>query len=47
MINPGETDNYPIRIISGTANRELAEGIAKKLNLKLEECEVGRFADGE
>jgi len=36
-----------IRLISGNANRQLAEGIAKHLNVSLEPCDVGRFADNE
>jgi len=39
--------NYNIRIISGNANPELAKDVAKILNTVLEECEVGKFADGE
>lgn len=35
------------RILTGTANRPLAESIAKYLGVELEPCEVGKFADGE
>jgi ribose-phosphate pyrophosphokinase len=35
------------KIISGNANVELAEQIAKKLNIKLSEAKVERFSDGE
>ena len=36
-----------LKLISGTANRPLAEEIAKKLNIPLTEVEVKRFNDGE
>lgn len=34
-------------IFSGTANTSLAEEIARELNVRLGECSVGRFPDGE
>lgn len=39
---PGE-----IKVITGNANKELAEKIAKELGTKLTECEVTKFSDGE
>ncbi len=36
-----------LKLISGTANKPLAEEIAKKLNIPLTEVEVKRFNDGE
>ena len=36
-----------MRLISGSANRPLSEGIAKFLNLNLTDCLVRRFADEE
>jgi len=36
-----------IRIISGSANIPLAEGIAKQLGITLENVELAKFADGE
>ena len=36
-----------LKLISGTANKPLAEEIAKKLNLPLTEVELKRFNDGE
>ena len=36
-----------LKIISGTANKPLAEEIAKKLDMPLTEVEVKRFKDGE
>ncbi|MGI6359330.1 MAG: ribose-phosphate diphosphokinase [Bacillota bacterium] len=37
----------PLKIISGNANRPLAEEIAATLNLRLADAVVGRFRDGE
>ena len=36
-----------IRLIAGTAHRELAEGIAQDLDVPLCDAHVGRFPDGE
>lgn len=36
-----------LKLISGTANKPLAEEIAKKLDMPLTEVEVKRFSDGE
>ena len=36
-----------LKLISGTANKPLAEEIAKKLDMSLTEVEVKRFSDGE
>lgn len=36
-----------LKVISGTANKELAEEVAKALNVKLTEVEIKRFNDGE
>lgn len=36
-----------LKLISGTANKDLAEKIAKKLNIPLTEVEIKRFSDGE
>lgn len=36
-----------IMIFSGNANKELSEGIVKKLNMRLGMATVGRFSDGE
>jgi ribose-phosphate pyrophosphokinase len=36
-----------IKLFSGTANRPLAQAIAKKLKAPLEKVEVARFSDGE
>ena len=41
------THGNEIKLFSGSANRPLAEAIAKKLNTSLEEVEVGKFSDGE
>lgn len=38
---------YTVRLIAGSANKRLAADISERLKTKLEECEVGRFADGE
>jgi len=38
---------YTIRLITGNGNRQLAEAIAKHLEVDLEPCKVERFADGE
>lgn len=39
--------NYEIRIVSGNANRDLAKEIARHLEVRMTEAEVGRFSDGE
>ncbi|MBL7054950.1 ribose-phosphate pyrophosphokinase-like domain-containing protein, partial [Candidatus Woesearchaeota archaeon] len=36
-----------LKLISGTANKDLVEKIAKKLNIPLTEVEIKRFSDGE
>ncbi|HLS54142.1 MAG TPA: ribose-phosphate pyrophosphokinase-like domain-containing protein, partial [Tissierellaceae bacterium] len=36
-----------IRLITGNAHRELAEKIAKSLNVEMAKCEVTYFMDGE
>jgi len=36
-----------IMVFSGNANRQLSEGIVKKLNMRLGMATVGRFSDGE
>lgn len=36
-----------MKIISGTSNRQLAQNIAEKLNLKLIDCEISKFKNGE
>ena len=41
------THSTEIKIFSGTSNKPLAEAIAKELNLKLSDIEVGHFSDGE
>jgi len=41
------THGKEIKIFAGNSNRELAEEIAKKLNKKLDDAEIGRFSDGE
>jgi ribose-phosphate pyrophosphokinase len=41
------TTNYHIRLITGNANRKLAEDISGELGIPLDECTVGTFADGE
>jgi len=38
---------HELKVFSGTANPELAENIAKGLNLSLGEVKIRRFADGE
>jgi len=45
-IDPDD-EGYRIRLLSGTANRSLAEGIAKQLGIQLEPCRVDQFSDGE
>lgn len=37
----------PLMVFSGNANQPLAEGVAKKLNMRLGMATVGRFSDGE
>ncbi len=39
--------NSNIKLISGNANRPLAEAIATSLNIKLSDAKVTRFSDGE
>jgi len=39
--------NGEMKLFAGTANPKLAEGVAKKLGVKLERTEVTRFSDGE
>lgn len=41
------THSTEIKIFSGNSNKPLAEAIAKELNLKLSDIEVGHFSDGE
>ncbi|MBO5712657.1 MAG: ribose-phosphate diphosphokinase [Clostridia bacterium] len=41
------THGTEIKLFTGNSNRPLAEAIAKELNLKLAEAEVGTFSDGE
>ena len=36
-----------LKLLTGTANRPLAEKIAQFLGLPLTACEVSRFSDGE
>lgn len=36
-----------LKIFSGNSNRILAEKVAKHVGIKLGDCDVGRFADGE
>lgn len=36
-----------MKVFAGNSNKPLAEKIARYLNLQLDDCEVGRFADGE
>jgi len=38
---------YIMKIVSGTANKQLSEGIANHLGLNLEPTSIGQFADGE
>ena len=38
---------YLLKLVSGTANMELSEGIARQLGLSLEPTSIGQFADGE
>jgi ribose-phosphate pyrophosphokinase len=42
-----EPSGFNIRLITGTANPRLAEGISKVLGIPLESVKTGRFADGE
>lgn len=44
---PEEGFHGPIMLLSGTANRPLAEEIAEALDLSLSDATVSRFADGE
>jgi ribose-phosphate pyrophosphokinase len=41
------THNTEIKLFAGNSNRDLAEAIAKELNMKLSDAEVSRFSDGE
>ena len=43
MITHGNT----IEILAGNSNKQLAEAVAKELNLSLSNAEVGKFSDGE
>jgi ribose-phosphate pyrophosphokinase len=43
----GENGNAPLMLLSGTANRPLAEEIAQHMGRSLADCTVKRFADGE
>jgi phosphoribosylpyrophosphate synthetase len=36
-----------IRIFGGTANRDLAERVARRLGMELEKCTINRFANQE
>eukprot|EP00013_Stygamoeba_regulata_P005765 CAMPEP_0177628828 /NCGR_PEP_ID=MMETSP0447-20121125/340_1 /TAXON_ID=0 /ORGANISM="Stygamoeba regulata, Strain BSH-02190019" /LENGTH=363 /DNA_ID=CAMNT_0019130103 /DNA_START=79 /DNA_END=1170 /DNA_ORIENTATION=+ len=44
---PQVREGYSIRLMAGNANPKLANDLAAALNLQLEPCEVGAFADGE
>ena len=39
--------NAPMMMLSGSANRELSEEIARNLGIPLGDCTIKRFADGE
>ncbi|HEX4684682.1 MAG TPA: ribose-phosphate pyrophosphokinase-like domain-containing protein, partial [Gemmatimonadaceae bacterium] len=39
--------SHGLKLLSGTANRALAEGIASHLGIDLCRVNLGRFADGE
>lgn len=39
--------SYNVRLVAGSANKELAEKVAQALGTELEPCIVGRFSDGE
>lgn len=41
------TSGSEIKILAGNASKELAEKIAKQLNVSVLDCEVGTFSDGE
>lgn len=41
------TSGSEIKILAGNASKELAEKIAKQLNVPVLDCEVGTFSDGE
>ena len=44
------TDSNPygeLLLLSGSGNPELSERIAREIGVKLAECEITRFADGE
>jgi len=38
---------YQLKLVSGTANTDLSQGIARQLGLSLEPTAIGQFADGE
>ena len=44
MLNSGISN---IKVFACNSNKELAESIASKLGLKLGDCEVEKFSDGE
>ena len=41
------TSGSEIKIITGNANPELAAKIAERVGVKVSECEVTKFSDGE
>lgn len=41
------TSGSEIKILAGNASKDLAEKIAKQLNVSVLDCEVGTFSDGE
>ena len=41
------THNTEIKLFAGNSNRPLAEAIAKRLNTRLSDIELGHFSDGE
>ncbi len=41
------THSTEIKLFAGNSNRQLAEAIAKELNMELSIAEVGKFSDGE
>ena len=41
------TSGSEIKIITGNANQELAAKIAEKVGVKLSDCIVTKFSDGE
>ena len=44
LLNNGHA---PLLLVSGSANRPLAEEIAENMNIRLADCTIKRFADGE